>query len=241
MSIVAINRPSQMLAPFALGGTALAVLAAALAWQLGLPAAAPALSLAAFAALTAIVLGPAARDVPDGFGLANRVTLARGVLVCLLAGLIAAPGAAWLAFAVAIVAGGLDAVDGWLARRLGQTSHFGARFDMETDALFLAVLSLLVWQWDKAGPWVLAIGAMRYAFAAAALVWPALRGALPPSRRRQTVCVVQVVALVACLAPPVAPPLASGLAAGALALLTLSFAGDVRFLLRKTIRTEPER
>ena len=37
----------------------------------------------------------------------------------------------------------LDGVDGWLARRGGWCSRFGARFDMETDAL-LVLLILLV-------------------------------------------------------------------------------------------------
>ena len=37
-------------------------------------------------------------------------------------------------------------------------SAFGARFDMETDALLLLVLAALAWQFDKAGAWVLASG-----------------------------------------------------------------------------------
>ena len=46
------------------------------------------------------------------------------------------------------------------------TSAFGARFDMETDAATVFGLSLLVWLCDQAGPWVLAIGLMRYIFVA---------------------------------------------------------------------------
>ena len=41
------------------------------------------------------------------------------------------------------------------------TSGYGARFDMETDAAFILVLSILVWQHGKAGAWVLLCGLMR--------------------------------------------------------------------------------
>ena len=58
---------------------------------------------------------------------------------------------------------------------------------------------------------------MRYAFVALAKVWPWLNGALPPSRRRQTVCVVQITTLIVCLGPVVPPLLASALAAFGLA------------------------
>ena len=62
---------------------------------------------------------------------------------------------------------------------------FGARFDLEIDAWLILVLALLVWQSGRVGPWVLAIGLMRYVFVLASWYLPALRGPLPPSRRRQ--------------------------------------------------------
>ena len=40
----------------------------------------------------------------------------------------------------------LDGVDGWLARRSGIASAFGARFDMEIDALLILVLAVLAWR-----------------------------------------------------------------------------------------------
>ncbi len=95
---------------------------------------------------------------------------------------------------IASVAAALDGVDGWIARRTRTASAFGARFDMETDALLILVLSALVWRSGKAGAWVLASGLMRYAFVAAATIWPWMQEPLEPSRRRQAVCVVQVVA-----------------------------------------------
>ena len=177
------------------------------------------------------------------FGPANRVTLARLGALALMAALIgealprapldAMPAAAWWLVLAATVTASLDAVDGALARRSGLASAFGARFDMETDAAFTLVLCALVVQAGQAGVWILASGLMRYAFVAAAFVWPWLNGPLQPSKRRQTVCVVQITTLIVCLGPIVPPLLATGLAAASLALLTLSFATDVRTLARQ--------
>ena len=61
-------------------------------------------------------------------------------------------------------------------------SAFGARFDMETDALLIQVLAILAWQYGKAGPWVLVSGLLRYLFVAAGWVWPWMREPLFPSR-----------------------------------------------------------
>jgi phosphatidylglycerophosphate synthase len=175
------------------------------------------------------------------FGPANRVTLARLCVAALLAALVGEalnPQAAWVIVAIATVAAAMDAIDGPLARRSGLASAFGARFDMETDAWFTLVLCALVLQLDKAGTWVLASGLMRYAFVGAASVWPGLAGPLPPRRRRQAVCVMQIAALIVCLCPIVLPPLSQALAAGSLALLAWSFAVDVRWLARARQRQE---
>jgi phosphatidylglycerophosphate synthase len=103
---------------------------------------------------------------------------------------------------------------------------------METDAAYTVVLCALVWQAGQVGPWVLLAGLLRYGFVAAAWLWPWLAAPLPPSRRRQTVCVVQITTLIVCLAPIVSPALATLLAAASLALLAGSFAVDVHFLAR---------
>ena len=177
------------------------------------------------------------------FGPANRVTLIRLALVVLIAAMIgepipaaplaSAPALAWAIVIVATLTALLDAVDGHLARRSGLASAFGARFDMETDAFFILALCALVVQAGQAGPWILASGLMRYAFVGAARLWPWLSAPLQPSKRRQTVCVVQITTLIVCLGPVIPPALAAGLAALSLALLTASFAIDVRTLSRR--------
>jgi phosphatidylglycerophosphate synthase len=166
-------------------------------------------------------------------GPANLVTGTRALLVALLAAVALEPAVrplGWWLVGAATVAASLDLADGWLARRTRLASAFGARFDMEVDALLILVLSGLVWRAGLAGPWVLASGLMRYAFVAAAVALPWMTRALPPSRRRQAICVVQIVALIAALAPVVPPLAAVALAAGSLALLTWSFAVDVLWL-----------
>jgi hypothetical protein len=96
----------------------------------------------------------------------------------------------------------------------------------------ILALSLLAWQLGKAGGWVVLAGALRYAFVAASFVAPWLGRALPASRRRQTICVVQVVSLILCLVPVVAPPASAGIALLGLVALIASFATDVVWLAR---------
>jgi phosphatidylglycerophosphate synthase len=175
---------------------------------------------------------------PPVFGAASRVTLLRLAMAMLLAATLvidlarADPWLPWAIVGVATVAALLDALDGPLARRLGQASPAGARFDMETDAWFTLVLTLLAWQLERVGIWVLASGAMRYAFVAAAWRWPWLARPLPASRRRQAVCVLQIVALIVALAPIWPHAVSSAFCAIGLGGLAASFAADVLQLWR---------
>jgi phosphatidylglycerophosphate synthase len=133
---------------------------------------------------------------------------------------------AWSAVVVATLAALLDLLDGALARRHGVTSRFGARFDMECDALLIAVLSVLVLLFGKAGVWIVAAGALRYAFVAAGWRWPWLARPLPASTRRQAVCVTQIVSLIVALGPIVPVPWSSVIAGAGMVALAASFAVD---------------
>jgi phosphatidylglycerophosphate synthase len=184
----------------------------------------------------ALVLWLAVRRLgAPSFGAASSVTLARAALAVLLAALLGAtptPALGWLLVGLGTAAVALDGVDGAVARRRKEASDFGARFDMETDALLILVLAALVWQQDKAGAWILAAGLLRYVFVAAGFIVPALSAVLPPSRRRQAVCVVQIVSLLGALAPVTAPPWSAALALAGLAALVWSFGVDVHWLAR---------
>ncbi|HMQ93279.1 MAG TPA: CDP-alcohol phosphatidyltransferase family protein [Amaricoccus sp.] len=223
------------LAATAAAGAGLAALLAALPLA---TAHAPALALALFALVALAVRDRLAVHHPhDRFGAANAVTLLRAAGVAAFAALALEPGilagsAAWWAAAGGALILALDGIDGALARRQRTASAFGARFDMEVDALFVLVLAALALGLGKAGPWVLGLGLMRYGFVAAGYLAPALRAPLPPSFRRKAVCVFQIAVLAILLAPPLAPPVSSSLAALAFAALAASFAIDIRRLLR---------
>jgi phosphatidylglycerophosphate synthase len=169
------------------------------------------------------------------FGPANQVTMVRALLVALTAACIgepALPAFAHAAAGAAAIATALDGVDGWLARRTRMTSRFGARFDMETDALLIQVLAILAWQYDKAGAWVLASGLMRYVFVAAGRLWPWIQQPLFPSVRRKAICVVQIAGLMLAMLPEVPRPYSAQLAAVSLAALAYSFLVDTGWLWR---------
>ncbi|MFB7634554.1 CDP-alcohol phosphatidyltransferase family protein [Streptomyces sp. NPDC056149] len=168
------------------------------------------------------------------FGPANRVTLARATLVggvtALVADSFARRAPVTVLVGLAAVALLLDAVDGRVARRTGTATALGARFDMEVDAFLILVLCVYVAV--PLGPWVLAIGALRYLFVAASWALPWLRAPLPPSTARKTVAAVQGVVLVAAGTGVAPRGLALGAVAGALALLVWSFGRDVGWLWR---------
>jgi len=161
-------------------------------------------------------------------GAANQVTLARATLVGGVTALVAAGASGpQLVVLVAIgsVAIALDGLDGYLARRNNTVSVLGARFDMEVDAFLILVLSVLVCR--TVGPWVLAIGLMRYAFVAAMFLVPRLNGSVA----RKVVAAMQGGLLVAAAAPIWPLEVAVGLAAVALVALAWSFGRDVWWLL----------
>jgi phosphatidylglycerophosphate synthase len=201
--------------------------------------------LGCYGIVTALVLTGLPRHAPHRcFGLANSVTLTRASLTALLWGVIAE-----LLFANALVldfemrwllvfgaSAGLlsDGLDGWAARRSGMASDFGAHFDMEVDALFLLVLSILVYATGEVGPWVIASGVLRYAFVLSGCLWPRLAMPLSPLWRRKAICVLQFTVLIVALAPIVPAAAARMFCLGGLALLCYSFAADLIWLTSKS-------
>ena len=206
--------------------------------MLALPTSQVLLPVAPYAVLGALLLAKLPPEHPGpGLGPANRLTLARATIVLPLATLALLPGVFtgagyWWIVGLSTIALMLDGLDGFLARRTHTETTFGARFDMELDAFLLLALSALVWRSGSLGSWVLLVGGLRYVFVLGGLLWPPLRGALPPSQRRKVVCVAQGIVLVICLAPVTPPALATALAASALLLLVYSFVVDTWWLAR---------
>jgi phosphatidylglycerophosphate synthase len=95
-------------------------------------------------------------------GLANLVTAMR-LFAVLFVLVVAADSGMWVG-AVAAFVYAFDGVDGWIARRRGEVSAFGALFDMETDSHVVMLCCVYLVVAVGYGPWVLAIGAMRYVY-----------------------------------------------------------------------------
>ncbi|WP_099867347.1 CDP-alcohol phosphatidyltransferase family protein [Pararhizobium haloflavum] len=181
------------------------------------------------------------------FGWPNTVTLARTVLAALIAGYAAevshwtlqpSSHLAWTFAGMAVLAVSLDGLDGLLARRVGPRSAFGARFDMESDALVILILSVLAFVLDKTGPWVVLIGLSRYVFIGAAYLWPWLSRPMPPSLRRKGVCALLGILLSGLVMPVVDGTFAVIIAASALGLNLMSFAIDIVWLSRNRAGTD---
>jgi phosphatidylglycerophosphate synthase len=224
---------------------ALLVLVLAMAPISGLWGPPASLALGLYAVIAAFVLAGLQHHAPRRFGAANGITLLRAAAVAFLAGItvLDAPLSAGLrGTVVGIGCAGLllDGVDGWVARRGGLASRFGARFDMETDALSVLVFTLLLLRTGQASPWVLAIGLARYIFVGVGLLWPPLARELPQSLRRKTICVVTVTGLLISLLPFVAAGSARIICAAALVVLVYSFAVDCVWSVRiwRVSRTE---
>ncbi len=159
---------------------------------------------------------------------ANAVTSVRLlVAVVLLAALrpSALPDGVLLTLvALSIVGEATDFFDGLLARRLGPTA-FGARLDMETDALFMLSLSLFAVH-HFALPWPIALaGLVRYIVAVPFLLLPEPRFPRVFSMFAKSACAVSALLLVAAILPPGVMPeeLRLILASAATVLLLLSF------------------
>lgn len=241
--MIAATPPSRRLPRGAPGiaialAVAVVVIATGVAGAGALSAAYPVKAVAGFVLASAVMwhLSPplatlVGRDA--GYGIANTITHTRLGVTTMLGAMLGEAAASSFAgpiVAVAVLTTAADGIDGAIARARGEQSAFGARFDMEVDALLILVLCALAWQLDKAGAWVLAAGLMRYLFVLGARRWPWLLHPLPPSLRRKVVCVLQILALITCLLPAVPRPASSMIAAAGVVLLAISFVIDIRWL-----------
>lgn len=165
-------------------------------------------------------------------GLCNRVTVARLMMASVLITAWLAQIGGWPVFALAALAFGLDGLDGWLARREGCVSDFGARFDMEVDSVLALVLALLAVSAGTVSGLILLLGLPRYVFWIAQFPCPWLAGDLPERFSRKVVCVLQILALLIAVLPLAEAALANAMIIGAAVALVWSFGIDVRWLWR---------
>lgn len=226
----------RFLTAAALSMTGMLVVAACLR----MPAAGLVVAGSAFAAATALFAVLLSRRHPHRrLGAANVVTTVRMAIVALLLGVLPVIGSLADVDVVLTVGAGalaltLDGVDGYLARRQGTASPFGASFDMEVDAAFGLVLALLAMH-GPAGAIALLLGLPRYLFAIAAVFAPWLDGPLDERYSRKVVCVVQLIALLALQLPFLPPAVAIALVVVTGLSLVWSFGVDVRALRRRRV------
>ena len=101
------------------------------------------------------------QDIKPPGGIPNYITLLRFVpLVSLtvFSGQLSNATIAIVLFVLIL----LDGADGYFARKLNQQTEFGALFDMETDALFVCLVSCLLISRGLAGNWLLPAAFLRY-------------------------------------------------------------------------------
>jgi glycosyltransferase involved in cell wall biosynthesis/phosphatidylglycerophosphate synthase len=186
---------------------------------------------AAFGAASLLILVTLGREQwGEGaiIGWANAITLVRlAVIVAITSSSTAGPTEALGAVAVMC----LDWLDGRVARRRRETSEFGAKFDMETDALFIAVVGMKLVAEGRLGAWILVPGFLRYAYAIA-IGLVETRGEAPRSRFGRYVFAVQGASLAVALWP--VEPIFMPLAVVATLLTTGSFARSAYWSLGVT-------
>lgn len=168
-----------------------------------------------------------------GFGAANLVTAVRIALSALLCAAPLLGGQRASALALLVLA--LDGVDGWLARRNAHATAFGARFDMESDAFYIASASFAAFVLDRLGGFILIAGALRYAYVLALAALHRSDAEAPRTRLGRYVFLIVALSLVLSLWP--IPYLRVPLAAAALGLLLGSFAHSFTWSLRTRVRS----
>jgi phosphatidylglycerophosphate synthase len=174
-----------------------------------------------FVSLLALITLSRGAWTPSGrFGLANTVTSGRLVLIFAL---VLHPEA-WAGHTLALTALAilaLDLVDGSLARHLDGQSPFGARYDMEVDAIFVLALSCALWSRGVAGAWVLVAGLWRYLFVVIPLLVPSRGGEAPRSLLYRSAYSVMVGCFLVALVAP--SEIAPAIALAGTVLLSASF------------------
>ena len=106
--------------------------------------------------------------IRPSLGIANLTSITRGGLAILLMGFILPPQPrgwlAWLPGGLYILSSLMDFLDGYLARRLEQTTLLGIKLDLDLDGLVVLAGCLLVVRYGQAPPWYLLVGLARYLF-----------------------------------------------------------------------------
>lgn len=175
------------------------------------------------------VLAWRGRYTPRGsFGHANAITTLRLGAVLWVATLgFHAPRPIVASVVVAVML--LDGLDGFVARRLGLASDFGAHLDVEVDAALVLTLGVTLWQRDGLGAWILVPGLLRYAYVLLLMCVPG-RGQEPRSVTGRLAFFAVIASLVLTFVDGAS--VGQGAAAVGTVLLALSFARSLYYSYR---------
>lgn len=134
------------------------------------------------------------RELFRFIGYANALTLARGLLACLLAGFLFGPTPlGWLAWAPALLYSLerlIDFGDGYVARITRHETRLGEILDIEFDGLGILIAVGLAIQYDKLPAWYLLLGLGRPLFVFGMWLrrrWQKPVYDLPPSEQRRVI------------------------------------------------------
>lgn len=151
---------------------------------------------------------------PRGFGMANAITACRLLLTAAIG--FASGSAGWWLCGACLLIFALDGIDGKVARRRGESSEFGAGFDLEVDAFFVAVMGFVLWDRGVAAWWCLVPGLLRYLYVLVVARLPDR-----PHEPRSFISRVAYSVLVSCFTAAFVVPPAAATAVTALGTLTL--------------------
>jgi CDP-diacylglycerol--glycerol-3-phosphate 3-phosphatidyltransferase len=158
------------------------------------------------------------KDGPQGslypsFGLANRITITRAILVAWLVGLVFGPRPtgmlAWAPSLLFLASALMDFVDGYAARVTRRTTVLGERLDMQWDSVGVLAASFLAVLYGQAPALYALIGLARYLYVGGLWLHRRRGGAvrdLPPSRFRRAMSGMQMGFLAVVLMPLYGPP-----------------------------------
>ncbi len=167
-------------------------------------------------------------------GVANLLTVARGLLLAAVAGFLPLSRPVGLGlwvppglYAAAVV---LDYADGFVARRRGEMTELGASLDETFDTVGLFVAPLLAVSYAQLPAWYLAIPLAKPAYLLGLRLWsratsrqPAV---LPQSRLRRPLATLQMCVAALALSPLLVPPMTTAVATAAMVPFLALFARD---------------
>ncbi|TAK14194.1 MAG: CDP-alcohol phosphatidyltransferase family protein [Anaerolineae bacterium] len=149
----------------------------------------------------------------SSLGAGNILSLARGVIIALLAGFLFLPrpegGWAWLPATLYILSDFTDFFDGYAARKSNHVTRLGEKLDMNHDSIGVLTATLLAFQYGVAPWWYAIFGFARYFFVFG--LWQRRRRGLPvfdlpPNPARRVFAALQMGLVTGLLFPIFEPP-----------------------------------